>query len=106
MLKKNYLLMLTLHYYPRKISRINFKTDREISLLGKVIEVKPDGFILQDDTGEAEILSDKKVEEGEIVRVFCSIEGNKIKAKIVQSLNGLDLNLYKEVEELYSKAGV
>jgi len=97
---------MPVHYYPKKISEIDLRTHKKISLLGKVIEAKEDSFVLQDDTGKVEILSDKKLEENRIVRVFCSIEENKIKADIVQPLNGLDLNLYKEVEELYSKAGV
>lgn len=92
-------------YKLKKISEIDLKKDKKFSILGKVFDVNEGSFVLSDGKNKIEILSVEKVEIGEILRVFCSIEEDKIKAEIVQRLNGLDLNLYKEVEELYSKMG-
>ncbi len=92
-------------YKLKKISEIDFNKDKKISVVGKILDVNEKFFVLSDGKNKVEILSEEKVEIGQIVRVFCSIEENKIKADIIQNLNGLDLNLYKEVEELYSKMG-
>ncbi|MEM5791066.1 MAG: hypothetical protein QXP77_03400 [Candidatus Aenigmatarchaeota archaeon] len=89
----------------KKIQDIDLKKDKKISIVGRVSNANEGSFVLSDGKNKIEILSDEKVNGGEILRVFCSIEGDKIKADIVQRLNDLDLNLYKEVEELYSKIG-
>lgn len=93
-------------YKLKKISDIDLKKDKKVSIVGKVLNVDKDYFVLSDGKNEIKILSEEKVESGEIIRVFCSIEENKIRADIIQRLNSLDLNLYKEVEELYNKIGV
>lgn len=92
-------------YIPRKISEIN-KTDTRVAIIGTVVENRENSFILKDDKSEVEVESDKKPEKNKLVRVFCSVTNDKIKADIVQSLDGLDLNLFKKVEELYNKSGV
>jgi hypothetical protein len=93
------------HYSPRKISSIS-KTDLKIALIGKIAKVSENSFILEDETGKVEIFSEEEVREGEPVRVFCSLVDGKLKADIVQSLKGLDLNLFKKVEELYKREGL
>jgi len=93
------------HYRPKKISSI-IKTDNKISLVGKVIDTKDDSFVLEDSSGKIEIVSENKIEKNKIVRVFCSLVEGKLKADVIQSLEGLDLNLFKRVEELYYKANV
>ncbi len=93
------------HYKPRKISQIT-SSDSKVALVGTVSQVNENSFVVDDGTGKAEISSDIKVEENKIVRVFCMASGGKLKADIVQNLENLDLNLFKTVEELYSKAGV
>ncbi|MEM5772640.1 MAG: hypothetical protein QXL86_00190 [Candidatus Aenigmatarchaeota archaeon] len=92
------------HYSLRKISSIS-KTDSRVALIGKVSEALENSFILEDETGKVEIFSEQEVKEGEIVRVFCSLLDGKLKAEIVQSLKGFDLNLFKRVEELYKREG-
>jgi len=94
-----------IHYRPKKIAKIS-KTDSHIALIGKVIETKENSFTLSDDTGKLEIETDQLVKKGKLIRVFCSIIDEKPQADIIQDLTGLDLNLYKKVEELYNKAGV
>jgi len=90
-------------FVPLKISQI--KDEDKIALLGKVKETKEMSFILEDDTGEIEILSTTLPEKNSIVRVFCSREGNSYIAEILQDMSKLDLNILKEVEELYNKVG-
>lgn len=93
------------HYKPRKISSIT-KKDSKISIVGRVIDTKEGSFTLEDSTGKIEIASEEKVEKNEMIRVFCSfVEGN-LKADVIQNLEGLDLDLFKKVEELYYKAGM
>ena len=93
------------HYQPRKISSIS-KTDSRVAIIGKVLEVLENSFILEDETGKIEISSEEAVRKGELVRVFCSLLDGKLKADVVQNLKGFDLNLFKKVEELYRKEGL
>ena len=93
------------HYLPRKISSIS-KSDSRVALIGKVVKALENSFVLEDETGKTEIFSEEAVKEGELVRVFCSSLDGKLKADIVQSLKGFDLNLFKKVEELYKKEGL
>ncbi len=100
--------MFTNHYIPKKISQLTSK-DSRISLVGNIIQSKENSFILDDGTAKAEISfeGELKGNEGELksklVRVFCSIADEKLKADVVQPLEGLDLNLFKKVEDLYNK---
>lgn len=92
------------HYKPRKISTIA-ETDSKVVLVGNIISTGKNSFILDDGESRAEIISEKPVEK-KFVKVFCSIVEDKLKADIIQSLEGIDLNLFKKVEELYNKAGI
>jgi len=91
-----------LHYKPRKISSIK-ENDFRVSIIGKVIEIKENSFIISDESGELEIFSKKPLEKNSIVRVFCSREEDKFKADAVQDLKGFDLNLYNRIKELYKR---
>ncbi|MEM5879405.1 MAG: hypothetical protein QXU74_02855 [Candidatus Aenigmatarchaeota archaeon] len=93
------------HYPPRKISSIS-KTDSRVALIGRISEVSENSFVLEDESGKIEIFSDQEVREGELVRAFCSLLDGKLRADILQSLKGFDLNLFKKVEELYKKEGL
>ena len=105
--------MLPERYVPKKISQIS-KTDRKISIVGKVVEVsaESDYFILDDDS-KIKIFFEKenseeqgKIEKGKLIRAFCMLVGDQLKLDIAQDLSGSDLNLLKTVDELYSKADV
>lgn len=93
------------HYKPRKISSIS-NSDLKISLVGKVVDVLENSFILEDETGRVEIACEEKVEKGKLIRVFCLNFDGKLKADVIQDLKGLDVNLFKKVEELYRKEGL
>ncbi|MEM5853085.1 MAG: hypothetical protein QXG39_00445 [Candidatus Aenigmatarchaeota archaeon] len=96
---------MTEHYQPRKISSIS-KTDSRIALIGKVVEVFENSFLLEDETGRIEIFSNEGVKKDDLVRVFCSQLNGTLKCEFVQNLKGFDLNLFKKVEELYKKEGL
>lgn len=98
--------MFNLHYKPKKISEVNLKADNRISLLGKVEELKENSFILSDSSGKIEIFSDMLLKENNLVRVFCSIAEQQLKADVIQSLNGFDVDLFNRVEGIYNKLGV
>ncbi|MEM5766549.1 MAG: hypothetical protein QW423_02875 [Candidatus Aenigmatarchaeota archaeon] len=93
------------HYLPRKVFSIS-KTDSKVALIGKIVEVLENSFILEDESGRIEIFSEEKINKDEIVRVFCSLVDGKFKAEVVQNLKGFDLNLFKKIEELYKKEGL
>ncbi len=108
--------MLTERYVPRKISDVSPK-DRKVSIVGRIIGTDPekDSFVMEDDTGRMEILFNEQSsagrdelekEKGKQVRLFCILIGKQVHMDILQPVSGLDLNLLKTVDELYSKAGV
>jgi len=91
-----------LHYKPKKISSIK-ENDFRVCIIGKIIETKENSFVIRDESGELEILSNKPLEKNSIVRIFCSREEDKFKADVIQNLNELDLNLYSKIKELYNR---
>lgn len=97
--------MLAQRFLPKKISELR-DADTRVSLVGKIVSVVDNGFEIEDDSGRKEISSGYPVKEGDMVRVFCTLVDGKPKAEAVQSLNGLDLNLYHKVQGLYRKAGI
>jgi hypothetical protein len=98
--------MPALRYKPRRISEIDWKRDSRVALVGKVLEQLEDSFILDDGTGRVEVFFEGELEKDKIIRVFCSIIENQLKADIVQNLDNLNLELFREVEEMYKRAGL
>jgi len=104
--------MMPERYVPKKISEIS-KSDRKLSLVGKIIETTPEkkSFVLDDDTGKIEIFIGDEFggaigEQNKTIRAFCVLVGDRLMLDVLQDLDGLDLNLLKTVDDLYSKAGV
>lgn len=97
--------MPTAHYVPKQISEVS-PTDSRVSVIGNIASASENSFILDDGTGRIEIVSDIPVERNKLVRVFCSVVDEKLKADIVQDVQGLDVELFKKVEEIYNRAGV
>ncbi len=93
------------NYKPKKISQVT-KEDTRVSVIGKVKDLSENSFVLQDETGESEVFSDIPTEKDKLVRVYCSVIDGRLKTDVIQNLAGFDLNLFKKVEELYSKSGV
>jgi len=94
------------NYKLKKISEINQRTDFKVALVGKVLSTASNSFILDDGTGKAEIITEAVLEQGKIVRAFCSIVSEQLKADVIQDFNDFDLNLFMKIQNLYRKAGV
>ena len=97
--------MTSFHYFQKQVSEVSSK-DSRVSLIGNVIAVGENSFVLDDGTGKIEVISDMTVETNKLVRVFCSVIDEKLKADIVQDMEGLDSNLFKKVKGLYNSSGV
>jgi len=94
------------YYLPKKISEIDLKRDRMVSILGKVLELQENGFVLSDNSGKIEIISDNVVEPNSQVRVFCTLINQQLKADLIQDMKNFDAGLFYKVKELYNKSGV
>lgn len=97
--------MSSSHYATKQISEVSPR-DSRVSIIGNVVNVGENSFILDDGTGKIEVISEIPVERNKLFRVFCSVIEEKLKADIVQDMEGLDLNLLKKVKELYNSSGV
>ncbi len=93
--------MFTNHYKPIKVSQITTK-DSRVVLVGSIVQGKESSFVLDDGTARVEISFEGEL-KSKLVRAFCSIADEKLKADVIQPLDGLDMNLFKKVEELYNK---
>jgi len=96
--------MFVEHYKPKNISEIT-KNDSKVAVVGKVVEVDENFFILDDDTGKVQVNFEGEIKKGKILRVFCSLADERLNADTVQELNDFDLNLFKKIKELYIKSG-
>jgi hypothetical protein len=93
-------------YRQRKISEIDPKSDPRVAVVGTVAEIGEGSFILDDGSAKAEISFEGEVKVGKALRVFCSVVDGRLKADIVQSMENLDMNLFKRVNELYNRVGL
>lgn len=92
-------------YVPKRISEIK-SSDTRVSVIGKIVEAKNNSIVIEDESGSAEIFSEHPEEVGRLVRIFCTAVEGRLKAEVIQSLNGFDINLYHKVQDLYRKVGV
>ncbi|MCS7093636.1 MAG: hypothetical protein RMJ18_00375 [Candidatus Aenigmarchaeota archaeon] len=95
--------MVENHYKGKKIVAID-KDDFRIFITGKIVEHGDNYIVVEDDTGKIKInhnLSDLK--NIKTVRVFCTKIDNELFCDFIQNLEGLDLELYNKVEDLYLK---
>lgn len=92
---------------PRRISEIKDKDD-QVQVVGLVVDKKESFLVLDDGTGEINVFFEdsslvEDVEVGSKIRVFGTPlnieETHEVHADIVQKLDELDLDLYKEVME-------
>jgi RNase P/RNase MRP subunit p29 len=89
---------------PRNISDINPEKDVRVRLLGRIAEKSESTFIIEDESGRAEVVADDmKLEfnKDDTVRVFARVlpleEGFELRAEIIQNMNELDMDLYKKI---------
>ena len=88
----------------RKISEINPESDIRVRLLGKVVDKQESSFIIEDDSGKAEIIAEDmelNFNKEDIVRVFARVlpleDGFELRAEIIQDMKDLDMDLYKKI---------
>lgn len=90
---------------PRRISEIK-TSDKQVQVVGLVVDEEKSGLVLDDGSGRINVLFEdpalvKDVEVGSKVRVFGTPlnigETHELHAEIIQKLDELDLDLYKEV---------
>ena len=93
------------HYTQKQISEVS-PTDSRVSIMGSVVNAGDNSFILDDGTGKIEVSSEIPVGRNKLFRVFCSVIDEKLKADVVQDVEGLDVELFKKVKELYNSSGV
>ncbi|MEM5815223.1 MAG: hypothetical protein QXD89_01905 [Candidatus Aenigmatarchaeota archaeon] len=95
--------MARVSYKPKKIISIE-REDFRISIIGKVIEIGEDYFILEDETGSIKIYNKpENLEKSSLIRVFCTKIDENIFCDFFQKLEGFDLKLFNKVEDLYLK---
>ncbi len=97
--------MVSERYFPKKISEARM-SEGKICVVGIVDDPREDGFVIRDGNEKIHIEFVGSPQKNKFVRVFCTVNDGKVRADIVQNLNGADVQLFKKVEELYSKAGV
>ncbi len=89
---------------PRRISEINPEKDIRVRLLGRVIGKDNGAIIIDDGTGKAEVIAESQdADVNDLVRVFTRVlpleEGFELRAELIQKMNGLDIDLYRNVME-------
>jgi len=103
------------HYPRKKVSSIDPRVDSRIRVVGVVVDKKENTVVIDDGSGKIKAFVDmpsilERMGINQIVRVFGIVlpteSDLEIKADIVQDLSGMDINLYKKVDELYNRVGV
>jgi hypothetical protein len=88
---------------PRKIAEINPESDIRVRILGRILDKKDSSFILEDDSGKVEIITDEELSfnVADNVRVFARVlpleDSFELRAEIIQDMNKLDMDLYRKV---------
>ena len=103
------------HYNKRKISEINLENDFKVKVVGMIVDKKDETILIDDGSAKLQVFVNlpniiDTINLNQLIRVFGSVmptdEGFELKADIVQDLTGLNVKLYKKVDELYNKIGV
>ncbi|KXA89835.1 hypothetical protein AKJ57_04820 [candidate division MSBL1 archaeon SCGC-AAA259A05] len=92
---------------PVDVSEVSSE-EGKVQIVGEVVELDEKELFLDDGTGSIRVLFEdssmvKDLDRGSAARVFGSSpslgEGFGLRAEIIQPLDGLDLDLYREVRE-------
>jgi hypothetical protein len=102
------------NYAKKTIDEIHPEIDYKVKIIGLVVDKTDSSIVVDDGKNKTRVFLDpewmERVDIHQLIAVFGSIipsdEGVEIKADAIQDLTGLNLNLYKKVEELYKKQGV
>ncbi|MBI4896666.1 MAG: hypothetical protein HY832_03920 [Candidatus Aenigmarchaeota archaeon] len=88
---------------PKTIAAIDTAQDVRVRILGRVIDVSGNVFVLDDGTGSVPIINmlEKSVMQNDMVRVFARVlaleEGFELQAEVIQPMQNLDQTLYKKI---------
>lgn len=101
-------------YIKKKINEINPDIDYKVKVMGLVVDKNDDTIVIDDGNNKLKVFVDPeiitKIDIHQFVAVFGSTipsdNGFDLKSDVIQDLTGLDLNLYKKVDELYKNLGV
>ena len=102
------------YYVKKSIDEIDADVDYKVKIIGLVVDKTDSSILVDDGKSKARVFLDPewidKIDIHQLIAVFGSTipseEGVEIKADAIQDLTGLNLNLYKKVEELYKRQGV
>lgn len=98
----------------KNISEIEPDKDIRVRILGKVVDIGEDSFVIDDGEGHVQIAAEAGMSLGSIKindsvkvigRVFASENGFELRAEALQNVNGIDFSLYKKVKELEKSSG-
>ena len=88
-------------FKPKRISEI--QSGDKVSVVGTVVDVGNNEFILDDGTGQATVMFDSMPEPNRIYRVFGKAyvgDSVSIRADIIQPMDKLNIPLYKKILEV------
>lgn len=82
--------------------------DIRVSILGTVIDKQEGTLVIDDGTGRVHVTVEEPITEaGRLVRVFGRVipleNGAELHGELIQDMTGLDMELYKQVEELWKR---
>lgn len=85
----------------RKIEDVD-EEDIRISLIGTVISKKDFEFVLDDGTGQMDVICEEvpDVKEGDLVRVAGKLFTDVVQAEIVKKIENMDMELYNKTYPL------
>lgn len=94
----------------KQIHEIKPEKDIRVKILGAVIGYGQNSILLDDGTGKVEIMFSERpsyISQGQIIKVITRIlpltDGFRCQGECVQTLDGLDINLYKESKKIIGK---
>ncbi len=104
-----------LPFSEKAISEIEPEKDVRVGILGKIVDMDEDSFILDDGAGRVQVATGPEISMESICvndsvkvigRVFASENGFELRAEAVQSASGIDVPLYKKAIELERGIGL
>ncbi len=93
----------------KSIAEIEPEKDIRVKIVGKVVDLGPDSFVIDDGFGSVHVTIDPEINMGSVKvsdnvrvigRVFASESGFELRAEAVQNANGIDMDLLKKVRDL------
>jgi len=93
----------------KTISEIDPEKDVRVKVIGKVVDLGTESFVIDDGGGSVQVTTDPEINLNSlnvndnfkvIGRVFASENGFELRAESLQNVNGIDMGLLKKVRNL------